>query len=192
VRTLRLALAQVNATVGDVEGNTRLVCEQIARAREAEADVVAFPELVISGYPPEDLLLKPGYVRACELALEIEPVRDEPVDYRTQGRRALSPLVVEGGSDQTAPDRKVFVRRMQQLGVRLDDTSELVQVGILHGFTRARHGRDLPVARKAPECRCRALEQHLPARGAVGSRYRQPRVVFGDDGREDVVHAHPV
>jgi NAD+ synthase (glutamine-hydrolysing) len=60
---VRIALAQVNPTVGDLDGNTRLVVDWIERARQAEADVVCFPELVITGYPPEDLVLKPAFVR---------------------------------------------------------------------------------------------------------------------------------
>jgi NAD+ synthase (glutamine-hydrolysing) len=68
--TLRIALAQVNATVGDVEGNAALAAESIGRAREAGADLVVLPELVISGYPPEDLLLKPHFLAACEEAVE--------------------------------------------------------------------------------------------------------------------------
>jgi NAD+ synthase (glutamine-hydrolysing) len=70
VRTFRVALAQCNVTVGDLEGNARLVHDGIDRARDAEADVVAFPELTVPGYPPEDLLLKPSFVRANEQALE--------------------------------------------------------------------------------------------------------------------------
>jgi len=69
MRTLRLALAQVNPTVGDLEGNARIVLEGIERARAAGADIVAFPELVVTGYPPEDLLLKPSFVRANEQIL---------------------------------------------------------------------------------------------------------------------------
>jgi NAD+ synthase (glutamine-hydrolysing) len=61
--TIRVALAQVNPTVGDLEGNTGLVLDYISRARNVGADVVALPELVITGYPPEDLLLKPHFVR---------------------------------------------------------------------------------------------------------------------------------
>lgn len=61
--TIRLALAQVNPTVGDLEGNTKMVLEWIEKARKYEADIVAFPELVITGYPPEDLLLKPHFVK---------------------------------------------------------------------------------------------------------------------------------
>lgn len=60
---MRIALAQVNPTVGDLSGNARLVIDGIDRAREAGADIVCFPELVITGYPPEDLVLKPSFVR---------------------------------------------------------------------------------------------------------------------------------
>ncbi|MEK6410822.1 MAG: NAD+ synthase [Acidobacteriota bacterium] len=63
MNTIRVALAQINATVGDLSGNTRLVLDYIARARTAGADLVAFPELALTGYPPEDLLLKPHFVR---------------------------------------------------------------------------------------------------------------------------------
>ena len=62
-RVLRVALAQLNPTVGDLEGNGRKVIEWTERAREAGADLVAFPELFLTGYPPEDLLLKPSFIR---------------------------------------------------------------------------------------------------------------------------------
>ena len=62
-QSLRVALAQVNPIVGDLEGNARLVIEWIGRARDQGADLVCFPELVITGYPPEDLVLKPAFVR---------------------------------------------------------------------------------------------------------------------------------
>jgi NAD+ synthase (glutamine-hydrolysing) len=62
-RTFRLALAQVNPTVGDLKGNTQKVLDYVRRAREAGADLVAFPELVLTGYPPEDLVLKPAFLR---------------------------------------------------------------------------------------------------------------------------------
>jgi NAD+ synthase (glutamine-hydrolysing) len=70
VRKLRVALAQVNPTIGDLDGNARIVVEGIERARDAGADIVCFPELVIAGYPPEDLLLKPSFVRANQQAME--------------------------------------------------------------------------------------------------------------------------
>ncbi|HZQ50298.1 MAG TPA: NAD+ synthase [Candidatus Dormibacteraeota bacterium] len=62
-RVLRVALAQVNPIVGDLAGNTRLIISRIDEAREAQADIVCFPELALTGYPPEDLVLKPAFVR---------------------------------------------------------------------------------------------------------------------------------
>jgi NAD+ synthase (glutamine-hydrolysing) len=67
---LRLALAQINATVGDIDGNKERITGFIARAAEAGADVVIFPELALTGYPPEDLLLKPHFLRRNMEALE--------------------------------------------------------------------------------------------------------------------------
>lgn len=62
MRKLRVALAQINPTVGDLAGNTRLIKSWIKQARKAGADLVAFPELAVTGYPPEDLLLKPRFI----------------------------------------------------------------------------------------------------------------------------------
>jgi NAD+ synthase (glutamine-hydrolysing) len=59
---IRVALAQINPTVGDLSGNADLVLDYVGRARAAGADIVAFPELALPGYPPEDLLLKPHFV----------------------------------------------------------------------------------------------------------------------------------
>ncbi len=70
MRTVRLALAQLNMTVGDIEGNTRKLVETIERARAQGANLVLFPELAISGYPPEDLLLKPDFIEANLRALD--------------------------------------------------------------------------------------------------------------------------
>ena len=64
-----MALAQMNPTVGDIPGNARRIREQIGRAREEGAQLVVFPELALSGYPPEDLLLKPHFVDAAGAAL---------------------------------------------------------------------------------------------------------------------------
>ena len=67
--TFRIALAQTNHTVGDIEGNKARVLEWIKKARSLDADLVAFPELAISGYPAEDLLLKPGFLADCRAAV---------------------------------------------------------------------------------------------------------------------------
>lgn len=67
---IRLGLAQINATVGDIEGNVRRIGEMLDRARGLGVELVAFPELAIPGYPPEDLLLKPNFVRDNVAALQ--------------------------------------------------------------------------------------------------------------------------
>jgi NAD+ synthase (glutamine-hydrolysing) len=66
----RVAMAQINSTVGDFEGNTRKIIERLEEARALGADVVAFPELAIPGYPPEDLLIKTDFVRENLACLE--------------------------------------------------------------------------------------------------------------------------
>ncbi|HET6780598.1 MAG TPA: NAD+ synthase [bacterium] len=60
---LRVGMAQLNLVVGDLEGNTRRICEAIDHAKDLGVDLVCFPELSVPGYPPEDLLLKPDFVR---------------------------------------------------------------------------------------------------------------------------------
>ncbi len=70
MRLLRIALAQINTTVGDIEGNTQRIVRAIGEAESLSADIVAVPELAVSGYPPEDLLLKPEFIAANLRALE--------------------------------------------------------------------------------------------------------------------------
>ena len=67
---LKIALAQLNPTVGDVAGNADKVRRARAQAAAEGADLVAFPELFIAGYPPEDLVLKPAFQAACRAAVE--------------------------------------------------------------------------------------------------------------------------
>jgi NAD+ synthase (glutamine-hydrolysing) len=70
MRTLRLALAQINSTVGDLKGNQKKIVHYINRAKDIGADIVAFPELALPGYPPEDLLLKPEFIQDNLACLE--------------------------------------------------------------------------------------------------------------------------
>ena len=65
MRALRLGLCQINTTVGDLDGNHAKIVEGIERAREQGVDVLAFPEMAVTGYPPEDLLLKPAFIRGA-------------------------------------------------------------------------------------------------------------------------------
>ena len=83
MRRLRVALGQINPTVGDFERNVRMIVEAIERARALGASVVAFPELAITGYPPEDLLFKPAFIEANLRAL----------DEVTRASRGLSVVV---------------------------------------------------------------------------------------------------
>lgn len=67
---MRIALAQLNAVVGDLDGNVERITAAVSEAQRAASDLVVLPELAITGYPPEDLLLRPGFVRAAAEAVE--------------------------------------------------------------------------------------------------------------------------
>jgi NAD+ synthase (glutamine-hydrolysing) len=67
---MRLALAQINTVVGDLDGNRDLILARLDEARERNAELVLFPELAVTGYPPEDLLLRSGFVRAAAHSLD--------------------------------------------------------------------------------------------------------------------------
>jgi NAD+ synthase (glutamine-hydrolysing) len=68
---MRIALAQIDTVVGDLDGNRERILARLAEARdEHRADLVLFPELAVTGYPPEDLLLRPGFLRAARASLE--------------------------------------------------------------------------------------------------------------------------
>jgi NAD+ synthase (glutamine-hydrolysing) len=101
---LRLALAQVNATVGDIAGNVRTVLTACGRAREAGAHLVVFPEMVLPGYPPEDLLLRASFVEENiaawrEVAGSVRGVTIVAgfVDRDAKGRACNAAGVAEGG-----------------------------------------------------------------------------------------------
>ena len=104
MRALRVALAQVNPTVGDLSGNAALIKDYYSRAADAGADVVVFPELAITGYPPEDLLLKPSFVRQnFEIMRDLAKTLKNPaavigfVDHDEAGRLYNAAAVVAGG-----------------------------------------------------------------------------------------------
>src|SRR6266849_3045470 len=70
MKIVRIGLAQINATVGDLEGNVRKIVDAIERARQRGVGLVAFPELAVPGYPPEDLLFKSAFIEANLRALD--------------------------------------------------------------------------------------------------------------------------
>jgi NAD+ synthase (glutamine-hydrolysing) len=67
---MRLALAQINTVVGDLDGNAERIRRRLAEAKDQHADLVVFPELAVTGYPPEDLLLRPSFVEAAQAKAE--------------------------------------------------------------------------------------------------------------------------
>ncbi|BFU96065.1 MAG: putative glutamine-dependent NAD(+) synthetase [Nitrospira sp.] len=105
MRTFRIAMVQMNPTVGDLDGNARRILRWLREARKAKPDLVAFPELAVTGYPPEDLLLKPKFVEDNRRVLSevARGVRDVVaiVGYVGQeesaGRHAPSSPVVAAG-----------------------------------------------------------------------------------------------
>ncbi|MEX0703168.1 MAG: NAD+ synthase [Planctomycetales bacterium] len=102
-----LALAQTNPTVGDLRGNAALVRDAAARGRDAGAELVVLSEMVVSGYPPKDLLLREGFVAACdraveELAATLDPhigvIIGHPTQWGvSQGRVANAASLLHGG-----------------------------------------------------------------------------------------------
>jgi len=88
--SVRVALAQINSTVGDLDGNTARIIEFIDKSVVQGADIVVFPELAVSGYPPEDLLLRPRFIKENQSAL------------RRIAEHTHGPLVVVGFVDSDA------------------------------------------------------------------------------------------
>ena len=76
---LRIAVAQFNATVGDLTGNVERILQCAAEAKARGAHVLLTPELALCGYPPEDLLLRPDFYRACAQALADLAARTEGI-----------------------------------------------------------------------------------------------------------------
>ena len=101
---IRIALAQINLLVGDIQANTRKILQAAQEAGSVGAQLVLFPELTLTGYPPEDLLLRPGLLAASERALETL-CREAPAEMalvvghpmREQGRLYNAVSVVSGG-----------------------------------------------------------------------------------------------
>src|SRR3954465_5428444 len=110
---LRVALAQMNPTVGDIRGNARKISENIARAREEGAALVVFPELALTGYPPEDLLLKTSFLDASrtalrELASETKDIV-AIVGYPEQAEDVYNTAAVLADGDVVAGYRKMYL-----------------------------------------------------------------------------------
>jgi NAD+ synthase (glutamine-hydrolysing) len=119
MRSFRIAMVQMNPTVGDLDGNVKRIVGWLREARKAKADLVAFPELAVTGYPPEDLLLKPRFVEDNRLALQevVRECRDiaAVVGYVGQGvasdHKSVSPTVVPAGRHELYNAAAVIAER---------------------------------------------------------------------------------
>jgi NAD+ synthase (glutamine-hydrolysing) len=110
---LRVGLAQINPTVGDIRGNSRKISDQIARARDEGAALVVFPELALTGYPPEDLLLKTGFLDAARVALRELAAEAKDivavVGYPEQAEDVYNTAAVLADGDIVAGYRKMYL-----------------------------------------------------------------------------------
>lgn len=104
---IKLALAQYDFLVGDIRGNLRKATEILVEARNRGADLLLFPELALTGYPPEDLLLRPGFLEACDDAVKALASRVEGIDVVFGHPR------VEGGKRYNAVS---WIRNGQVIG----------------------------------------------------------------------------
>ena len=110
---LRVALAQLNPTVGDIRGNARKISEGIARARDEGASLVVFPELALTGYPPEDLLLKTSFLDAADAALQELAGQTQGiaavVGYPEKAEDVYNSAAVLADGDVVATYRKMYL-----------------------------------------------------------------------------------
>ncbi|MGE0733768.1 MAG: NAD+ synthase [Alphaproteobacteria bacterium] len=103
---LSIALAQINTVMGDIAGNVARIRAARATAHEAGADLVVFPELTISGYPPEDLVLKPAFLdRSASAVSELAALSGAPgpamligAPWRDDGKTYNAALLLDGGA----------------------------------------------------------------------------------------------
>src|SRR5262249_51016130 len=89
IRLMRIAIAQLDCVVGDLTGNAERILGAVDEARRAGADLLVTPELSLCGYPPEDLLLRPAFLAACNDAL------------RSLAGRISGPAVIVGYPETT-------------------------------------------------------------------------------------------
>src|SRR5919201_1446214 len=139
---VRIALGQIDTTVGDLEGNVAAMAEWTARATDLRADLVCFPELAITGYPPEDLVLRPEFVddnlealeRLAKLTAGGCGVLTGFVDLTERGRHNAAALLKEGRVVEryhkiklpnygVFDEQRTFVPGSEACSVRLGDSS---------------------------------------------------------------------
>ncbi len=138
---LRIALAQVNACVGDIAGNSRIVLDQCARAAAAGADVVVLPEMVLTGYPVEDLALRESFTVASRRALDALPAK-----LAGAGLGELLVIVGYLDADEVGPRNAAAIIHRGQVVDRYFK-HHLPNYGVFDEFRYFHAGDDLPVVR---------------------------------------------
>ena len=200
MRQLRIGLAQLNVSVGDVEGNARRVLDEIERARALGVDLVAFPELCLTGYPPEDLLFKSAFIEANLRALDevarasARPHRRRrlrrPARRHLQRRRRLprrrawpasttsSTCRTTASSTRTATSRRGRRRRSSTLGEDGPFGGEHLRGHLVPdrahdraGAGRGRAGRHHQRARRTTPARCASARRCWPPARPTTSVY---------------------
>ena len=187
---MRLALAQINTVVGDLDGNAARIARAARRGARAGADLVLFPELAVTGYPPEDLLLRPAFVRAARRSGRRDRRARRTASPRSSARRTSTPTSTTRAScsptarsaastaSATCPTTASSTRTATSrpgddlLLLRFGDV--LVGVDDLRGHLAAGPARDRPRARRRA-----AHRQHL---GVAVPRRQGPRA-RGDAAR---------
>lgn len=132
---LRLAIAQINSTVGDLNGNSQKILEHIRRARKQKADIIAFPEMAVTGYPPEDLLLNPRFIEDNMTAVK-------KISSRTEGIAAIIGFVDSDGK------KGIFNAAAVVAGGAVKDVYHkmiLPNYGVFDEFRYFRPGQRIPV-----------------------------------------------
>ena len=190
---LRIAVAQLNPTVGDVAGNLAKAREARADAARQGADLVLFTELFIAGYPPEDLVLKPAFLAACERA-----VRDIAEDTADGGPGVIvgTPLKRKSGTHNSiifADGGKILAERYKldlpnygefdekrvfQAGPEMPGTGELPRHPARHSDLRGHLGR----------CRCLRNASRKRGRNPAGA---QRLALLSRQGRRPPSDRHP-
>jgi len=175
-QSIRIALAQINPTVGDLRGNADKVVAWIDKARRQAADLVVFPELCVTGYPPEDLLLKPRFVADNIAALKRIAVAARPTAV------GAAREIVVGAARPTAAgaarDTAAVIGFVDKKADRIFNAAALVAAGRVKGVY---HKAYLPNYGVFDEVRYFAAGEAFPVYG-IG------RTAFGVNICEDIWH----
>ncbi|MDA8240097.1 MAG: NAD+ synthase [Nitrospiraceae bacterium] len=137
MNALRLALAQINPTVGDLSGNAEKILEYVRKARRVKADIAVFPELALTGYPPEDLLLKPQFISDNIAAMK-------------KISRAISGIAVVAGFVDRGKNNEIYNAAAVIAGGEIVDVYQKVLLpnyGVFDEFRYFSPGRRFPVYR---------------------------------------------